>query len=101
MIESEVQFDEIIKEGVSLVDFYAVWCGPCKMLAPTVEEIAEEYDGKVKVCKVDVDNVETLAYRYGIRSIPTLLYFKNGKLMETNVGFQSKDNIKDNLNKLL
>jgi thioredoxin 1 len=93
LIENEVQFDEIIKEGVCLVDFYANWCGPCKMLAPFVEEIAEEYDGKIKVCKVDVDNVESLAYRYAVRSIPTLLYFKNGELINTNVGFQSKNDI--------
>lgn len=93
LIESEVQFDEIIKDGVCLVDFYASWCGPCKMLAPIVEEISDEYAGKVKVCKVDVDNVEVLAYRYNIRSIPTLLYFKDNKLEETNIGFRSKDDM--------
>ena len=103
LVESEVQFDEIIKEGICLVDFYATWCGPCKMLAPFVEEIAEEYVGKVKVCKVDVDSVESLAYRYNIRSIPTLLYFKDNKLEETSVGFRSKSDmvsvIEDLLNK--
>ena len=61
LIENEIVFDETIKEGICLVDFYASWCGPCKMLAPTVEEIAEEYEGRVKVCKVDVDEVEALA----------------------------------------
>lgn len=101
LIENENIFDETIKEGVCLVDFYASWCGPCKMLAPFVEEIAEEYEGKVKVCKVDVDEVETLAIRYGIRSIPTLLYFRNGKLEGTSLGFQSKDTIKETLDKLL
>ena len=84
-----------------LVDFYADWCGPCKMLAPFIEQIAEEYDGKVKVCKVDVDNVESLAYKYNIRSIPTLLYFKDGKLKEVNVGFQDKNSIINILNKYL
>lgn len=101
IIENEVQFDEVIKDGVCLVDFYASWCGPCKMLAPFVEEIAEEYENKVKVCKVDVDNVETLAYRYNVRSIPTLLYIKNGKVEETNVGFQNKSDIINKLEKLL
>ena len=101
IIENEVQFDEVIKDGVCLVDFYASWCGPCKMLAPFVEEIAEEYENKVKVCKVDVDNVEALAYRYNVRSIPTLLYVKKGKVEETNVGFQNKSDIISKLEKLL
>lgn len=101
LIENENIFDETIKNGVCLVDFYASWCGPCKMLAPFVEEIAEEYEGRVKVCKVDVDEVESLAIRYGIRSIPTLLYFKNNKLEATSLGFQSKDVIKETLDKLL
>lgn len=101
VINSETEFDEIVKDGVSLVDFYASWCGPCKMLAPFIEEIAEEYDGKAKVCKVDVDDVETLAYRYNVRSIPTLLYFKDGKLKDVNVGFQDKKSIASTLDKYL
>ena len=101
IIESEIQFDDVIKDGVCLIDFYASWCGPCKMLAPFVEEIAEEYENKVKVCKVDVDSVESLAYRYNVRSIPTLLYIKNGKVEETNVGFQNKSDIISKLEKLL
>jgi len=100
-IESLEQFDEIIKDGVCLVDFYASWCGPCKMLAPFIEEIAIEYDGKAKVCKVDVDKVEDLAYRYSIRSIPALMYFKDGKLLDTSVGFQSKENIVNKLESFL
>lgn len=101
LISSEEQFDEIVKDGVCLIDFYANWCGPCKMLAPFVEEIAEEYGDKVSVCKVDVDELETLAYRYSVRSIPTLLYFKNNKLEDTVVGFQSKDSIINTLEKLI
>ena len=99
IIESEEQFDSIVKEGVSLVDFYADWCGPCKMLAPFVEEVAEEYEGKVKVCKVNVDNVETLAYKYNVRSIPTLMYFKDGKLKDVSVGFKNKSDIVSNIEK--
>lgn len=100
-IESEEQFESIIKEGVCLVDFYASWCGPCKMLAPFVEELAEEYEGRAKVCKVDVDSVESLAYKYSVRSIPTLMYFKDNKLCNTSVGFQSKGDIAANIDKLL
>ena len=100
LINSEQQFDETIENGVCLVDFYASWCGPCKMLAPFVEEIAEEYD-TVKVCKIDVDRVESLAYRYNVRSIPTLMYFKDGKLKEVTVGFQNKNDIVRNVEKYL
>ena len=70
-----------------LVDFWATWCGPCKMLAPTVAEIAEEYAGRVKVGKVNVDNAPELAARYGITSIPVLLLFRKGEVAQTSVGF--------------
>lgn len=89
------QFEqEVLKaDGPVLLDFWAPWCGPCRMLAPTVEEIAEEYDGKAKVCKVNVDEEEELAIRFGIASIPTLLVFKNGQLTDTKVGFAQKEDI--------
>ena len=89
------QFEqEVLKADVPvLLDFWAPWCGPCRMLAPTVEEIAEEYDGKAKVCKVNVDEEEELAIRFGIASIPTLLVFKNGQLADTKVGFAQKEDI--------
>ena len=80
-----------------LVDFWATWCGPCRMLAPIVEEIAEEYDGRVKVCKVDVDEEEALALQFGIASIPTLLVFKNGQLTDTRTGFITQDQIEEML----
>ena len=69
-----------------LVDFWAVWCGPCKMIAPTVEEIAAEYDGKLKVAKMDVDSNPQTAMKFGIRSIPTLLIFKGGQVAEQIIG---------------
>ncbi len=76
-----------------LVDFWAVWCGPCRMLAPTVEELAKEYEGKVKVGKVNVDDEGELAMQYRISSIPTLMLFKNGKVAETMIGVRPKEQI--------
>ena len=99
IINSEEQFNQVIEDGVTLVDFYATWCGPCKMLSPIIEEIAEEYNGKIKVCKVDVDNVESLAYKYNIRSIHAIMYFKEGKLKDVQVGFQDKKTIASCLDK--
>ena len=76
-----------------LVDFWAAWCGPCKMLAPFIEQIAEELDGKVKVGKVNVDEEEELAFKFGIMSIPTLLVFKNGEVANRSIGFIPKARI--------
>lgn len=76
-----------------LVDFWASWCGPCMMLAPTVEQIAKEYGDKYKVCKVNVDDEPDLAVKFGINTIPTLLVFKDGKLVETSVGVRTMDYI--------
>ncbi len=84
-----------------LVDFWAVWCGPCKMIAPTVEEIAKEYDGKLKVGKVDVDHNQAVAQKFGIRSIPTLLIFKGGKVVEQVVGAVPKKALIDKITKHL
>jgi thioredoxin len=78
-----------------LVDFWAVWCGPCKMIAPVVEEIAKEYDGKLKVGKMDVDNNPEASMRLGIRSIPTLMVFKGGKVVEQIIGAVPKRNLVD------
>lgn len=81
-------FDNAIKEGVVLVDFWASWCGPCKMMAPNVEQIADDYKGRVVVGKVNVDDHPSLAERFGIMSIPTLLIFKDGELKEKLVGYR-------------
>ncbi len=81
-----------------LIDFWAVWCGPCKMIAPIVEEIANEYDGKVKVGKLDVDNNQQVAMEFGIRSIPTILIFKGGQVVDQIVGAVPKDQITGKLN---
>ncbi len=83
--------EEVLKSDIPvLVDFWAVWCGPCQMIAPVVAEIAKENEGKIKVGKVNVDNEERLAIKYGISSIPTLLLFKNGEAVKKTIGACSK-----------
>ena len=77
-----------------LVDFWANWCGPCRMIAPIVDELAKEYSGKIKIGKVDVDDNSSIASQYGIMSIPTLIFFKDGKVMAQLTGVQSKDSLK-------
>jgi thioredoxin 1 len=84
-----------------LVDFWAVWCGPCRLIAPIVEELARQYEGKLKVYKVDVDQEQSLAMRYGIMSIPTLLLFKNGQVVEQIVGALPKSAIEQRIAKHL
>jgi thioredoxin 1 len=83
-----------------LVDFWAEWCGPCKMLAPFLDELATEYDGKAKVAKINVDDHQELAVRYRINSIPTLLFFKNGQVVDQVVGMKSKKDLKAKLDQV-
>lgn len=83
--------EEVMKSEIPvLIDFWASWCGPCMMLAPIVEELAQEYKGKVKVCKVNVDNEPELATQFRIMSIPTIVVMKNGKIADTSVGYVPK-----------
>jgi thioredoxin 1 len=79
--------------GLSVVDLWAVWCGPCRMITPIMEELASEYAGKVSFYKLDVDSNKATAQKYMIRSIPTLLFFKNGKVVDTVIGALPKDKI--------
>ncbi len=89
---------EVISSEIPvLVDFWAVWCGPCKMIAPVVEELAADYDGKLKVGKVDVDAHKQAAMKYGIRSIPTLLLFKDGKVVQQIIGALPKKQLEDKI----
>lgn len=94
--------DEVIKSDIPvIIDFWAIWCGPCKMIAPIMEEIAREYDGKVKVCKMDVDKNPNTAIKFGIRSIPTVMYFKGGKPVDQIIGAYPKKHFVERLEKLL
>jgi thioredoxin 1 len=84
-----------------LVDFWAEWCGPCKMIGPVLDELATEYDGKVKIGKVNIDEHQGLAAEYGVRAIPTLLVIKNGQVSEQMVGAKSKRDLKASLDKVV
>lgn len=88
-------FDQKISEGIVLVDFFANWCGPCRMLSPFLEEMAEQFSGKIAIYKVDVDNDPQLAERYDVFSIPNLIIFKDGKKFNQMVGFNGEEALED------
>lgn len=94
-------FELEVKEGLVLVDFFAQWCGPCKMVGPVLEELSEEMQGKVKFVKVDVDQNDELSEVYGITNIPSMLILKDGKKQEMIVGFKPKQMIKESLEQYL
>ena len=100
---NDSNFDEVVikSENPVLVDFWAEWCGPCRMIAPIIEEISNEYSGRALVVKCDVDNSPGVAAIYGIRNIPTILYFKEGKVADKQVGAVPKNNFVSKLNALL
>ncbi len=91
-------FEEVVKDGVSLVDFWAPWCGPCRMIAPVIDELATDFEGKANICKVNTDEQQELAVKYGIRSIPTIIFMKNGEIVDQVVGAQSKQALIDKIN---
>ena len=88
-------------KGVALVDFWAPWCGPCRMLGPVIEELAKEYEGKAKICKINTDDAPEKSVQYRIASIPTLMLFKDGQMVKQMVGLQSKEELKKQIDALL
>ena len=92
---SEEEFNSAIANGPAIVDFWATWCGPCKMIGPTIDQLADELEGKITVGKVDVDQCREVAVKYGVMSIPTVIYFKNGEEVKRFVGVQTKDKLLD------
>jgi len=100
---TESNFEEVVLKSDKpvLVDFWAEWCGPCRMIGPIVEELSHEYEGKVLVTKVDVDSNNAIATQFGIRNIPTILFFKNGQVADKQVGAVAKSTLISKLNALL
>jgi thioredoxin 1 len=94
-------FESTTNEGVALVDFWAPWCGPCRMISPVIEELAEEFDGKAAICKVNTDEQQDLSMKFGVRSIPTIVFMKDGEVVDTMVGAASKQAFADKINSLL
>ena len=98
---NEQEFAEITSSKTVLVDFFATWCGPCKMLSPVLEELSSEYEGKLEFVKVDVDECGNVAQKFGVMSIPTVILFKDGKAVSSFMGFQPKAAVKSFIDKNL
>ncbi len=98
---TSANFESTVASGVAMVDFWAPWCGPCRMVAPVIEELAAEFEGKAVVGKVNTDDEQDLAVKYGIRSIPAILFFKDGQVVDQVVGAAAKQTFEQKLNALL
>ena len=91
-------FDSTVENGVSLVDFWAPWCGPCRMLSPVIDELVNDFKDKANICKVNTDEEQNLAVKYGVRSVPTILIIKDGEIVDQVIGAQSKQALADKIN---
>lgn len=94
-------FEKVTNKGVSLVDFWASWCGPCRMIAPVIDQLAVEFDGKANICKVNTEEQDELTMKYQVRSIPTILIIKDGEVVDQQIGAASKAVLEEKLNKYL
>lgn len=101
LTDANFQENVLDKEGITLVDFWAEWCGPCRMIGPVIEELATEYEGKALIAKVDVDENAELSQRYQVRSIPTILILKDGEVVDKHVGVTTKQALIDKIEKQL
>ena len=100
-VDVTTTFDEFIASGVAVVDFWATWCGPCKKISPIIDELADEYEGKVVIGKCDVDDNDELTSRFGIRNVPTVLFIKNGEVVDKHVGAAPKSEFVSKIEALL
>lgn len=98
---TQENFDSTIADGVVMVDFWAPWCGPCRMIAPVIDKLAQDYEGKAKICKVNTDEQQELAQKFGIRSIPNILFYKDGQKVDEIIGAASEQDFKAKLDSLL
>lgn len=98
---NEKEFESCIKEGICVVDFFATWCGPCRMMSPILEDADKELEGKVRFFKVDVDDNEGLAKKFGIMSIPTIIIFENGELRQKHIGLWQREDMVDTISSYL
>ena len=103
LVVNDLNFNEVIKQKDKLIvfDFWAEWCGPCRTIAPVIEELAAEYEGKAIIGKIDVDSNAAIAEKYGIRNIPTIIFIKNGEIVDKHVGAAPKNILADKINACL
>jgi thioredoxin 1 len=99
--DQNFQTEVLENKGVAIVDFWAPWCGPCRMVSPVIDELAEEYAGKIKVVKLNVDENSQTSGQFGVMSLPSIVFFKNGQPIKTMIGAQSKEDYKQEIEQLL